>query len=228
MNLLSQNGKIKKSKKRTFNFGIPAYRDAKGRVTCPNAAACAIGCYATSGAYKFSNVARVYQERLEATMSDDFVLRMISEIKANKAERIRIHDSGDFYLTDSRGMLHPNKAFNTHTHYIDKWLSIMYLLPNVEFYAYTKMVSVFNKYKQAGVLPKNFTLIYSFGGTEDKLINTNVDRHSRVFESISQLRKQGYVDTSKQDDKALGMNIRIGLVYHGQKLYNNTNWNKVK
>jgi hypothetical protein len=211
MELLTRNSKIKKSKRRTFNFGIPAYRSANGFKTCPNAAACAIGCYATMGAYRFSNVARVFEERLTATQSPDFEARMIEEIVSKRAERIRIHDSGDFYSLE----------------YAQRWISIMNALPNVEFYAYIKMVSLFEGLKKDGKVPSNFRLIYSYGGTQDKLIQPAIQAHSRVFSSLKELRAAGYADVSKQDDKAL-TNDKVGLVYHGGKSYSNTNWSKVK
>lgn len=206
---LVRNSKIKKSAKRTFNFGIPAYQSATGLKTCPNAGACAKGCYALAGAYRFSNVAQAFERRLAATQSDLFIDAMLSDIDKQKAERIRIHDSGDFYNEE----------------YLDRWLKIMRARPNVEFYAYTKMISLFNRRKAD--LPKNFTLIYSFGGTEDKLIDVEKDRHSLVFETVAQLKACGYADASNQDDVALGKNPKIGLVYHGTKNIENTNWGKV-
>lgn len=206
---LVRNSKIKKSAKRTFNFGIPAYQSATGLKTCPNAGACAKGCYALAGAYRFSNVAQAFERRLAATQSDDFIDAMLKDIDKQKAERIRIHDSGDFYSED----------------YLDRWLIIMRSRPQVEFYAYTKMVSLFKRRMQD--LPTNFTLIFSFGGTEDRLIDTDRDRHSLVFETIAQLKACGYADASNQDDVALGKNPRIGLIYHGTKNIENTNWGKV-
>ena len=206
---LVRNSKIKKSAKRTFNFGIPAYLSSTGLKTCPNAGACAKGCYALAGAYRFSNVAQAFERRLAATQSDSFIDAMLSDIDKQRAERIRIHDSGDFYNEE----------------YLDRWLKIMRARPHVEFYAYTKMVSLFNRRKND--LPKNFTLIYSFGGTEDKLIDVDKDRHSLVFETVAQLKACGYADASNQDDIALGKNPKIGLVYHGTKNIENTNWSKV-
>lgn len=208
--LLTRNSKIRKSKKRTFNFGIPAFLSTSGLKTCPNAGACAKGCYALAGAYRFSNVAQAFERRLAVTQSADFVPLMLREIDLNRAERIRIHDSGDFFNEE----------------YLYKWLTIMELRPNVEFYAYTKMVSMFKKLTDK--LPKNFTVIFSFGGTEDKLIDVTTDRHSLVFESVEQLNAAGYADASNQDDVALGSNPNIGLVYHGTKNIENTNWQKVK
>lgn len=50
MNLLTQNSKIKKTSKklevRLFNFGIPAYKSASGKITCPFAGDCVKFCYA--------------------------------------------------------------------------------------------------------------------------------------------------------------------------------------
>ncbi|NBW11475.1 MAG: hypothetical protein EBR82_25940 [Caulobacteraceae bacterium] len=206
---LVRNSKIKKSEKRTFNFGIPAYQSSTGLKTCPNAGACAKGCYALAGAYRFSNVAQAFERRLTATQDDSFVHLMLQDIDRQRAERIRIHDSGDFYNEE----------------YLDRWIRIMRARPEVEFYAYTKMVSLFKRRSQD--LPKNFTVIYSFGGTEDRLIDVTKDRHSLVFESVAQLKACGYSDASKQDDVALGKNPKIGLVYHGTKNIENTNWTKV-
>lgn len=207
--LLVRNSKIKKSKYRTFNFGIPAYQSGTGLRTCPNAGACAKGCYALAGAYRFSNVAQAFERRLAMTLSSDFVDTMLKDIDEARAERIRIHDSGDFYSEE----------------YLDKWLSIMRQRPNVQFYAYTKMVSMFKR--RLKDIPPNFKVIFSFGGTEDKLIDVSKDRHSLVFSSEKELKKRGYANASDQDDIALGKNPKIGLVYHGTKNIENTDWSKV-
>lgn len=206
---LVRNSKIKKSAKRTFNFGIPAYLSSTGLKTCPNAGACAKGCYALAGAYRFSNVAQAFERRLKATLTDEFIQSMLADIDKQRAERVRIHDSGDFY----------DEA------YLNRWIEIIKARPQVEFYAYTKMVSLFKS--RMSDLPSNFTVIYSYGGTEDRLIDVKRDRHSLVFESESQLKAYGYADASNQDDVALGSNPKIGLVYHGTKNIENTNWGKV-
>lgn len=213
MTLLTQNTKMRKSKdKRTFNFGIPAFQSASGFKTCPNAAACAKGCYARSGAYRFSNVAKAFEERLAFTQKPvkAFVKGMSAEIKRVRAERVRIHDSGDFYSQE----------------YLYKWVRVMQENPNVQFYAYTKQVSLF----KANLirLPENFTLIFSYGGKQDKLIDQSKDRHSRVFETLEELEAAGYANAMDDDAVALGSNPKIGLVYHGSKNFQNTDWSKVK
>jgi hypothetical protein len=202
----------KMSGPKTFNWGIPAYRAADGFKTCPNAAACAKGCYATQGAYLFSNVAKVFEKRLTLSQSFEFVQIIDAELKRRKVERLRIHDSGDFYNAE----------------YLDKWITIIKANPGVQFYAYTKMVSLIKKYTASGLIPNNFKVIYSYGGTEDKLINRKVDRHSWVFSTMAELKRQGYADAHVNDAVALGKNSRIGLVYHGAKNIENTDWGKVK
>jgi hypothetical protein len=213
-NWLTQNSKIKKmSGVKTYNWGIPAYKSASGFKTCPNAAACVKGCYATQGAYVFSNVAAVFERRLKLSQSPEFVSTIDAEIKRRNVKRLRIHDSGDFYSLS----------------YFDAWMWIIERNPQTQFYAYTKRVSLVKGYRALKrALPSNFTVIYSFGGTEDKLIDVTRDRHSWVFTSVKELKSAGYADAHKNDSVALGDNPKIGLVYHGNKSIENTDWLKVK
>ena len=198
MNLLTQNSKMKRSGTRVFNFTLPALE------TCPNAGACARGCYAMQGAYRWSNVYAKHKANLDATHSDDFIGRIIDEVRKKRVQRVRIHDSGDFYSEQ----------------YFRKWLDIARAMPDVEFYAYTKMVSMVSK---LGRLPDNLTIIYSYGGKEDHLIDPNWERHSQVFATKEDLEAAGYIDASKDDSLALTSNHRVGLVYHGAK---SKNWGK--
>jgi hypothetical protein len=120
---------------------------------------------------------------------------MIDEIKAKKAQVIRIHDSGDFYNRE----------------YVTKWLKIIDSLPNVKFYAYTKSYDLFEGVK----IPSNFVLIFSEGS---KLPLNTEKRHARVFDSIESLNKAGYVNANENDTEAWNNpSNKIGLVYHGSK-----------
>lgn len=212
--LLVQNKKMINSSNdgiKVFNFGIPAFRSKGGIATCPMAGACAAGCYAKSGAYVWKTVAAAYEYRLAATQKDDFN-QAISKELTNKVKRakkiyVRIHDSGDFYNAE----------------YLSKWLNIIQSFPQVEFYAYTKMITLF----KGRMLPKNFKVIFSLGGREDLKIDQSSERHSKVFESETELVEQGYVNASKDDLIALGENKKIGLVYHGAKSFKNTAWDRV-
>ena len=208
--LLSQNSKMRKTGAdvniRLFNFTLPALRSSTSLVTCPSAGVCAIGCYARMGAYRFSNVATKHESNLAASLLSHFVEGILHDIDKVKASHVRIHDSGDFYSRE----------------YLNKWLTIMQARPNVQFYAYTKQILLFKGLP----LPINFTVIYSLGGKYDSLIDQARHRHSKVFESLEGLVAAGYADASSNDFVALGDNPKIGLVYHGNKSYSNTNWAK--
>jgi len=218
---LKQNAKMIKSGKSDkviFNFGIPAFRSKTGLVTCPNAGACAAGCYARSGTYNFSNVVNAYEKKLELVQSDEFVPVINAEIALIKVKNkgkqvfIRIHDSGDFFDMT----------------YWTKWQSIIQSNSDVQFYAYTKQVEMFKTEAANHKELANFVLIFSLGGKQDHLIDRANERHSRVFESQESLSQAGYNDTTNDDLKAIDKASHlIGLVYHGNKKIDNTLWNKV-
>jgi len=202
-NYLSQNSKMKKmTGVKTFNWGIPAFISDTGMRTCPNAGICAKGCYAKQGTYVWSNVAQAFEKRLALSLTSDFVPTINAELKRRKVDRLRIHDSGDFYSLE----------------YLNKWLEIIHDNPSIQFYAYTKMVDMFKNVKETidKLYPK-FTIIYSFGGKQDNMINTTIDRHSQVFENIDDLIAAGYIDASKDDANAISTNHKVGLIYHGAK-----------
>lgn len=193
-NLLTRNSKIAKmSGAYTVNWTLPAIK------TCPQAGLCKTGCYASQGAYKWSPSVKAHERNFELTKQDDFVQLISAELtRRKKIKRVRIHDAGDFY----------NES------YMGKWLMIAARHPDIEFYAYTKMVKMFKIFER---LPRNFIVIYSFGGRQDSLIDVTKDRHSRVFDSLAELKSARYADSSKDDAIATGLNPRIGLVYHGAK-----------
>jgi hypothetical protein len=218
LNLLTQNSKIKFSgggQSVVFNFGIPAFLSKSGVKTCPNAGVCATGCYARSGAYLFSNVAKKFEERFQATKRNSFGLEIQADLDkilkryGTKKIYVRIHDSGDFYSEE----------------YYRQWREIMIRNPEILFYAYTKQVEMFKRL--APLKPKNFILTFSFGGKQDHLIDVKNDRHSMVFESKSILKNQGYVNASEHDLQSLGPNKKVGLVFHHAKNFENTRWSEV-
>lgn len=226
MQLLTQNAKMKKSSQNginVFNFGIPAFKSETGLMTCPNASQCATGCYARTGTYRFKNTVNAYEARLKLTQLPDFVPLLVADIRLKLLQSrnknlkciIRIHDSGDFYSKD----------------YAKSWFEIMRQFSSendIEFYAYTKMIQMFNEFYAANLVPSNLKLIYSFGGKQDSLIDTSKHRHSKVFENETELVSKGYIDASQDDMLALTENLKVGLVYHGVKSYQNTTWKNVQ
>ena len=201
MNLLTQNSKLKKTSKklglRVFNFGIPAYKSASGKLTCPMADTCVKFCYAKKGAYIWSNVKPAFEKRYELTKTDDFVDAMNAEIKRKKPDYVRVHDSGDYYSGA----------------YLKKWIAIAIHNPSVRFYSYTNMVDMFQKTD----LPDNYDVIFSDAGKQRHLIRFDKDRHTNIFSSEEKLNKAGFVNASKIDlyaTKWFSKNHRVGLVFH--------------
>jgi hypothetical protein len=206
--ILASNGKLRKDG--IHNITLPAAKASvlvKGKlqemVTCPSAGQCLSVCYAQSGTYLFNKAMVKHTANLQFLLDDpfEFANQLMDEIKSIRRLRaIRWHDSGDFF---SEGYWGVAKA-------------IMNTLHHVQFYAYTKQVRFF---KGRNDLPSNFTLIYSYGGKDDALIDPAVDRHSQIFSSVSSLRKAGYSDGTHTDRLAANPRYRkIGLVVHGNWL----------
>lgn len=188
--LLTQNSKLKKDG--IFNFDIPAYKSSTGLITCPNARTCIANCYARQGTYQFSNVKAKHEWNLAESLKDSFIPDMLAEIKKRKVKLLRLHSAGDFYSQE----------------YVIKWFIIMDLLPEVQFYAYTKSWNLFD-----GIaIPSNFKFIQSEGGslTIDKSMP-----HALVYSDES-LIPSNYFDASSSDLVAYN-NERIALTYHGTK-----------
>ena len=202
MNLLTQNTKLKNTSSalglRVFNFGIPAYKTASGKLTCPFADGCIKFCYARKGAYIWSNVKPAFEKRYELSKTKEFITEMNQEISKKKPDYVRVHDSGDYYSKT----------------YLKKWLAIAKHNPNVRFYSYTNCVEMLKSVD----LPENFDIIFSDSGKQTHLINTNKDRHTKIFHSHTELLSSAYVDVSKIDLYATKWfnndNINIGLLAH--------------
>ena len=201
MNLLTQNSKLKKTSKalglRVFNFGIPAYKSASGRVTCAMADECIMFCYAKKGAYIWSNVKPAFENRYQLSKTDDFIDAMNNEIKRKKPDYVRVHDSGDYY----------SKA------YLQKWIQIAIHNPDVKFYSYTNMVDMILNTS----LPSNYDIIFSDSGKQKHLINERKHRHTKIFTSTSDMLSAGYTDASAVDlmaTKWFNKTNKVGLVFH--------------
>jgi len=208
MALLTQNKKMKVSGGDVYNifdWAIPALKSREGLVICPAAGTCKKGCYASEGSYRWKPVQDAFEARLQTVLDGTFESKMEREIrtKLKTAQRrklqlvIRLHSSGDFFRQS----------------YVDSWLNLVNLFPDVIFYAYTKSLGFF----KGKDLPNNFITIFSEGGRFDKAINTDTERHARVFSTIEDLEEAGYANASNDDSVAFASpNHKIGLVWHGQ------------
>lgn len=201
MMIFTQNSYLRKAG--IYAWNIPAHfvtlSDGEKFYTCPNAGVCGAFCYAKFGAYQFSNVKSAHIRKLEWILQDPdgWELSVDEELQKKKyrGKFIRIHDAGDFFSED----------------YALRWFRIAENNPQCTFYAYTKEVDLF-KNKISHLRPDNFTVIFSFGGKQDHMIDKESDRHSDVFGSLEELESSGYVSV-QHDDKlsAIHPNHKIGL-----------------
>jgi hypothetical protein len=96
------------------------------------------------------------------------------------------------------------------------WFGIASANPDVTFYAYTKSIAMAKALESKR--PTNFILIYSMGSNQDRLIDVDTDRHSRIFASEAAALAAGYALASEDDTVAWsGTNPRIGLVMFGAR-----------
>jgi len=199
MKLFTQNKDLKKTG--VFGWTLPAHwvnlSNGDKFNTCPNAGICAAFCYAKNGTFMFSNVRKAHIEKLELVLNnrEKWIELINQELKLKKylGKYIRIHDAGDFFSQQ----------------YAIDWLDIANENKQCIFYTYTKEIKLF---KDMGALPKNFIVIYSYGGRQDYLINKETDRHSDVFPNYKEMIEAGYNDISEDDKQAaINENFKVGL-----------------
>jgi hypothetical protein len=191
---------------RVVSFNLPAggYEvDNKSYITCPGADACLALCYARQGTFLFKGSKRVRIDNHQLLLTTHVthglqgVIDILDEAVKSVTKTvavIRLHDSGDFF-----------KKW-----YVEAWVEVIKRHPNILFYAYTKSFPMFK-----GIdLPSNFRVTYSFGGKWDNKID---GPNSRIFPTLDDRIKAGYVDGNDSDMPAILGEHNIGLVYHGVK-----------
>lgn len=191
MKLFTQNSDLKKSG--IYGWTLPAHLvtlpDGTRFNTCPNAGVCGAFCYAKTGTYMFRNVKAAHMQKLDLVLNrrKEWLALMRAELAKPKyrGKFIRIHDAGDFF---------------EYSYALD-WCNLATEYPLVRFYAYTKEVHLF-KYDLPELVPDNLTLIYSFGGKQDYLIDKQRDRHSDVFPDPESMLAAGYTDIAEDDSLA--------------------------
>lgn len=185
-------------RERYYNFSILATP-----CTCPNSGACRHGCMADNGRMALDTARRAYAENLAMVRDGTIWDRIRGELnamvrradKAGDEVRIRIHDSGDFFSAE----------------YLENWLEIVREFPTVRFYAYTKMVSMISAIE----LPDNMRVVFSYGGKEDRLLDT-LDVPKAIVIKADGTVPNGYVDGS-HDDRYASEGMSVALRYHGPK-----------
>ena len=208
--LLTQNSELKPHG--IFNWTLPAFgvrlTDGRTMNVCPNAGACASFCYARNGTYNFSNVKGRHIANLEYVVDEPeaWFNQMLAEVSQPKmaGKFIRIHDAGDFFSED----------------YLNLWLEIARRTPQVNFYCYTKEVSLFKKVVEPNC-PDNFKYLYSMGGKEDYLVDKEKDRHAEVFPDDAAILDAGYGNQDASDLLAITLPTnKIGIPANNIKHFN--------
>jgi hypothetical protein len=185
-----------------LNFSLPRYKSETGKIICPWADDCIEYCYAGKGNYNYPSVQKGLERRYKASKQYTFINDIsiqLNGLKTDKQIYIRLHGSGDFYSPD----------------YIFKWAMIANNNPGIRFYAYTKSIELFNNLDYC--IPENIDLIYSLGGKSDHLIDKDIDRHAKIFESDNDISNAGYINASYIDllsTKWYNDNNKIGIVKH--------------
>jgi hypothetical protein len=188
---------------RFFDFALPAY-EYKGFRTCPNAGVCKAFCYARQGRYTFKLVQKAQGKKLKLTLQNEFVAELGYQI-AQKQKTVDRNYQNMFVRFNSSGDLYSPK-------YLNDLMYLAKMFPHVQFYTYSKMVRLVKSVE----LPKNFRVIFSYGGPEDKYIDPTKDHHAKVFHDPLELAGAGYTNCSHSDLEAWSTQ-KVGIVYHGVK-----------
>nr|WP_255520891.1 hypothetical protein [Saccharopolyspora sp. HNM0986] len=186
--LLTQNREMRAIG--VHNWSLPAWagRMSDGRTynTCPSAGICRHVCYARHGTYTWPAVRAKHESNLRFVHDDlaGWEQAMLTELAAPKfrGSWVRIHDSGDFFSSP----------------YLESWLRIMRARPDTNFYAYTKEVRRFKTVVEPDP-PENFLWVYSYGGTQDALLDPAVDRVADVFPDEDAIAEAGWSSQEASD-----------------------------
>lgn len=113
--MLISRGNLKLGKLPSFSLPV--------MTTCPGKTPfCDHFCYGLKGMFTLEQIKAKNEERLDASLKDNFVSIIIEEIRKTHAPAFRLHVIGDFYSTD----------------YIKKWIEIATILDKISFFGSTR------------------------------------------------------------------------------------------
>jgi hypothetical protein len=127
---------------------------------------------------------------------------MIHELNQSMPDNLgicRIHVAGDFFNSD----------------YMFAWMNMAMMHKDRLFYAYTKSLSYWIKYKDFADLIPNFVLTASYGGRDDSMIEENNLRSAKVVLSE---KEAGCLDIDHDDSHAARPSLKnqdFALLIHG-------------
>jgi len=195
--------------KETYTFSLPAGWSCPFAVDCLSKAdredgAITYGkrtefrCFAASAEAIYPNVRRSRWNNFEQLrwLSKSAMVRLIESSLPVDAGKVRIHVSGDFF----------NQT------YFDAWCQVAKNRPDTIFYAYTKAVVYW--VKRLEVVPSNFVLTASRGGSHDLLIDLHGLRSATVVFSVAEAEQLG-LEIDHDDSHAISQGDDFAILLHG-------------
>jgi hypothetical protein len=124
----------------------------------------------------------------------------ISLLSQSQKDLIRVHESGDFWTEN----------------YMRAWMMVAQSRPQQTFYAYTKSLGMW--YNLRDIIPSNFYLTASSGGTLDYLIPKYPDVYQRVAYVVytEEEAKERGLEVDHDDSHCLG-DKPFALLVHGSQ-----------
>lgn len=159
-------------------------------------------CFAASLEAAFPSVRVSADRNLYLLNRDKSVERMTDLISMSLPPKyftiVRIHDGGDFF---SEG-------------YMAAWMEVARREPGRLFYAYTKSLDHWIKLRN--LMPPNMTLVASWGGDLDHLIEPHGLRNARVIYHPEEAAKWGDLPIDHDDKLAQDENVQeFSILLHG-------------
>ena len=169
-----------------------------GKIT--DGKSCEYRCYGVSLEAAFPSVRALHWNNFDLLRNSNSIGDMVDMILlaiSDKIKVLRIHSFGDFF----------NK------NYFQAWLNVTEKLPDINFVAYTKVLPYLKIDR-----PKNFSMVYSYGGLLDK--NLTDEPTCYVIKSESEAKKLGVEISCKIDNPANDYNfirsqLSFAILIHG-------------
>jgi len=198
---------------RRLIFSLPAGKTCPGAMLCKSFAVIdnngkrsiqdgkdtIFRCFAASSEVQYDQVFNNRADNLSMIVNAlqdgtavDLINNSIQHYRTKSIKLVRIHESGDFFSSA----------------YLDAWIQVAQLNPDLKFYAYSKSLEYFVDLE----LPTNFYITASKGGKFDDLIN-NFERYSVVVADDQEAESLG-LEVDHDDSHCFG-DKPFALLVHG-------------
>lgn len=203
--------------KQTLIFNLPAGKTCPGALFCLSFAVAdetgkrqvidgpqtQFRCFAATSEAQytgtFNSRARNLELIVEAIRNNtavELINNSLQNARTKNSELVRIHESGDFFSGA----------------YLDAWIEVAKLNPDLKFYCYSKNLPLFVEAN----LPANFYMTASYGGKFDSMIDAGIfTRYSKVVHNDEEAEALG-LEVDHDDSHCFGPNPFALLVHSTQ------------